>query len=296
MKRKSAMLTALILSIVMLFASSAFADTGPKPSVNVSFENMADEPCYATLLSKRQSTGPYYVLEGEPTYEAYTQIYSELDYDIWEKFVKYEDSDGYYFLQEGWRVDATKSFSWSYYPPDEFKILLYYPGTDTFVSSACLERYAFNSYYTVDLNGFEISHGEENKLPVVKSYKYGGEIVSLLVRIVLTVAIEILVAVLFGYREKKQLKLITLVNIITQILLNVFLNIAHFKFGAFTVVFLMVIGELAVFTVETIIYTERLNKIAEKQRPKWLAAIYAITANTASLILGRMLLLLLPLE
>ena len=51
----------------------------------------------------------------------------------------------------------------TYYPPPKFKILLYYPETETFVSSGIYERYAFDTYYTVDMNGMDIGSMEYNE-------------------------------------------------------------------------------------------------------------------------------------
>lgn len=47
---------------------------------------------------------------------------------------------------------------------------------------------------------------------------------SLAIRIVITILIELAVALLFGFREKKQLQVLAVVNIVTQIVLNVLLK------------------------------------------------------------------------
>ena len=43
-------------------------------------------------------------------------------------------------------------------------------------------------------------------------------------RIVLTIALELGIALLFGYREKKVLALLAVINVVTQITLNVALG------------------------------------------------------------------------
>ncbi len=45
------------LFISTLLPITASADTGPKASVRITFENMGDELCYGTLLSKNPSIG-----------------------------------------------------------------------------------------------------------------------------------------------------------------------------------------------------------------------------------------------
>ncbi|MFQ8842531.1 MAG: hypothetical protein ACLR8P_18255 [Clostridium fessum] len=132
-----------------------------------------------------------------------------MDPGIWEIFVNYKDPDGYYFLQRSWKVSESKELAWTYYPPDDFKILLYYPETETFVSSGIYARYAFDTYYTVDMDGVDIGSVEYNddlstneRIEAYRSYNYRQEMLALGARIVLTILIEMLVALLFGFRQK----------------------------------------------------------------------------------------------
>ena len=48
--------------------------------------------------------------------------------------------------------DGTEEHAWTYYSPKSFKILLYFPEQGVFVTSGIYERYAFDSYYTVDMS------------------------------------------------------------------------------------------------------------------------------------------------
>ena len=132
-----------------------------------------------------------------------------MDPGIWEIFVNYKDPDGYYFLQRSWKVSESKELACTYYPPDDFKILLYYPETETFVSSGIYARYAFDTYYTVDMDGVDIGSVEYNddlstneRIEAYRSYNYRQEMLALGARIVLTILIEMLVALLFGFRQK----------------------------------------------------------------------------------------------
>ena len=145
MKRK---IFALLLCFVLVMAMpiTAHADMGPKPSVRIEFTGIEGETYYGTLLSKSKSTGPASAWDGNPEY-AYRHP-EDADYDIWLKFVEYEDTDGYYFLQWFWECSENNQLNWTYYPPTSFKILLYFPETDTFYVSPIYERYAFDSYFT----------------------------------------------------------------------------------------------------------------------------------------------------
>lgn len=122
-KRKALLLIAAFMIVSTLMTVTVFADTGPKPSVHVSFENMGGEPCYATLLSKTASTGPFYVWDGNE--EHIDLSYGFITEDVWRAFVEYDDPDGYFFLQRAvWKVSVSKDLTWGYYPPESFKILL----------------------------------------------------------------------------------------------------------------------------------------------------------------------------
>ena len=80
----------------------ASADTGPKPSVRVTFENMGDELCYGTLLSKTPSTGPARAWDGT---EDGKPIFNGANETVWRAFTEFKDEDGFYFLQWFRRAD-----------------------------------------------------------------------------------------------------------------------------------------------------------------------------------------------
>ena len=284
MKRKFTQLIFVFLCILMLFPVGISGDTGPKPSVRIQFKNMGDELCYGTLLSKEESTGPARAWDGK---EENINL-DFVDRDIWEAFVNYEDSDGYYFLQWAWKVNDTKELSWTYYPPNEFKILLYYPETNTFVSSDVCKRYAFDTYYTVDMDGQKMTSVEydkslsgDSRLNVFKSYELKNEIVGLIGRMAITVVIELVIGLIFGFR-KKELLYILLINIITQILLNVLLNVLPFDYLYYLLL------EILVLVVEGVFYCLVFKK------KSWYCLFYAFVANVSSFVIGFFLANLFP--
>lgn len=221
------------------------------------------------MLSKEKSTGPASAWDGRT--ESAQKEY--MDPDIWEIFVNYKDPDGYYFLQRSWKVSESKELAWTYYPPDDFKILLYYPETETFVSSGIYARYAFDTYYTVDMDGVDIGSVEYNddlstneRIEAYRSYNYRQEMLALGARIVLTILIEMLVALLFGFRQKKQLLILAVVNIITQIILNVLLNVINYNSGPLAFTFFYVLFELIVFALEAVLYCTILKNGYQKRK------------------------------
>ena len=290
------MLLFYLIFAVTALPITANADMGPKPSVRIQFKNMGDDLCYGTLLSKEACTGPARVWDGTSRNE---QLY-DLDRDIWKAFVDYKDPDGYYFLQRSWTVSETGEIAWTYYPPENFKILLYYPETETFVSSGSYERYAFDTYYTVDMEGVRIGSVEYNenlstneRINAYRSYNYRKELLSLAVRILLTIAIEMAVALLFGFRQKKQLQILALINITTQLLLNLLLNIIHYNAGPLIFIISYVFFEVIVFALEAGLYCKLLKKVSEKEE-NWYYILYSFVANSASFWVGYYLATVLP--
>lgn len=285
--------TLLLCSIVLLvsFPMTARADFGPKPSVQIDFKGLGDELCYGTLLSDRESTGPSSAWNGNESDARHNEneyySWAELDYETWKAFVDYKDADGFYFLQEGWRVDETKELNWTYYPPYTFKILLYYPESGNYVVSETYERYAFDSYFTVDLEEMKISEGTETSVMVAKeSYNYTWEIISLVVRIIATILIEIAIAYVFWYKNKMQIRFIMIVNLITQVILNVALNVVNYRSGFLAFCLAYVGYELIVLLIEVLIYQKALPRWDAKKRWRYLPALYALIANVASCVIG----------
>lgn len=286
MKRK---ITALLICLIMIIAMpmNAFADTGPKPSVKIEFTGIEGETYYGTLLSKHDSTGPASAWDGIAEHSRYEE--GDEGYEIWKTFVEYEDSDGFYFLQEWWDCSESNRLNWNYYPPSPFKILLYFPESDSFFVSPIYERYAFDSYFTVDLSDFE-----NNTVTAEKSYDFTWELVSLGTRIIITIVLELAIALLFGYREKKQLAFLSVTNIITQVTLNVLLNIINYNSGAFAFVFYFVLFEIVVFAIEAIAYALLLGKFSANEQKCGKAIGYAAVANIASCLVGILISHLIP--
>ena len=309
----------------------ASADTGPKPSVHVTFENMGDELCYGTLLSKTPSTGPAEAWDGT---EDGKYFFNGADETVWRAFVEYKDPDGFYFLQWFWRADEKKTLNWRYYPPQTFKILLYYPDRATesgaadnsaggatrdsktsaasgaFCVSDVLERYAFHSYYFVDMRNVQSETiGTIAKISATQGYDYSAEILGFFVRFIITLGVETLLALAFGLRTKRAFLTVLAANGATQVALNILLNVQlHFNnvYGVFPLYFF---AELFVFVAEAALYCfifgkrknggvsgsadENGGKAAIAYSKKRLI-LYAFTANLISFCIGLPLAILLP--
>ena len=300
MKRRIGIILLCMILLFTMLPTTAVADIGPKPSVEIQFTGVEEGVTYyATLLSYHKSTGRASAWDGNP-------LDSKEGDPIWKAFVDYKDSDGYYFLQEYWDCTGKDQFRWGYYPPTPFKVLCYFPETDTYAVSEIYERYAFDTYYKVDLS-------EVSVLKAKKNYDYTWETISLVARIVITILLEMGLAMMFGYRHKKQLRFLAAVNIVTQILLNILLNVLNFRIGHWAFVFYYVLLELLVILMESILYVLVLPKMSlsitkdrieavetgkkvsvPKTIQKRYTVIYAVVANVASFAIGLLVARLVP--
>ena len=287
MKRRLFCGSILALLLVCLLPLWAAADTGPKPSITVTPEGFGEDACYLTLLSQTETTGPW---SKQESFAASKDSYGdpEADEAIWTAFNDYEDADGFYFLGCYGEVTGGQVFCWSYYPPDTFKALAYFPDSGTFAVGPVTERKEFSARYTVSPS----ETGET--LLIEKARNQEAENKSFVGRLVLTLALELAVAVGFAFRAKRQIITIVCMNLITQVGLNQ--AITHF----FPVVSSrwywpgLLVLEVLIFLVEGAVYARLL--------PRWKkdpAAVchpwgYALAANVASFGVGLILARLIP--
>lgn len=287
MKRRLFCGSILALLLVCLLPLWAAADTGPKPSITVTPEGFGEDACYLTLLSQTETTGPWSKHE---SFAASKDSYGdpEADEAVWTAFNDYEDADGFYFLGCYGEVTGGQMFCWSYYPPDTFKVLAYFPDSGTFAVGPVTDREEFSARYTVSPS----ETGET--LLIEKARNQEAENKSFVGRLVLTLALELAVAVGFAFRTKRQIITIVCMNLITQVGLNQ--AITHL----FPVVSSrwywpgLLVLEVLIFLVEGAVYARLL--------PRWKkdpAAVchpwkYALAANVASFGVGLILARLIP--
>lgn len=280
--------------IVCALPMDVSADMGPKPSTTITFTGLEGQEYYATLLSEEKSVGPHHAYDG--TNPRYTE--DNLDtfyngeelYEIWKKFLTYEDADGFYFLQDFEESNGEETLEWGYYPPEVFKILLYFPEDDSFAVSERCEKHDFDAYFTVQVENREIQSVSEDT-------RYGmlWRMGMLAVRVILTILIEVGIAILYGFREKKQLLVLGITNIATQIMLNAMLAVLYdldwLWFGFLFILLLPVmiiylLLETLVFIVEAIVYVCLLPKYSTESISRKRIVGYTFVANVISFMAG----------
>ena len=279
MKNKKSLSVLIILLLLIFAPNTAMADMGPKPSVNINVNNLEkDQEVYITLLSKEESTGPFSKDTELQSYEDYLEV-------GFKKFKSIEDKDGYYFLGNLDLLKGNGIYSWSYYPPENFKIALYFPDENLVLISKPYSRYAFNSNFKLnykDLNLKDEVYYFDNEIEVTKYREINKEIKSFLLRLVLTIIIEYLVALAMFRPTKYQTELIIKTNVLTQILLNLAISLILYFYGFIAFFIIFIPCEIAVFIIEGVIYKRRLNQNLPENKKPAMPMLYSFIANLLS--------------
>lgn len=266
MKRISVFLISVLL-LSTAFLRPVYGDVGPKPSVSIEVTGAPDKPYFLTLLSDRENYGPWSKVSDEGSGG------EDLKDRAFSFFASYKDAEGYCFLGNmSEELRGESSFSWTYYPPDRFKIALYCPEDGTFYLSGICKREAFYSYFVLDLKDGTPQVKEVSRLG--RTMLYG------LFRALATVLVELALAYLFAYRDRKALLSVLFVNLFTQVVLNLFLAWSDHYGGMLVWMLFFLIGELGVIVLEMILYLFLLRK--EK---KLKLLFYTFLANLLSAIL-----------
>lgn len=294
-KRWRSILTAMLL-LLPLTAMPVSADVGPKPSVVVALEGLEGRTCWGTLLSQQEGTGPYgrfYEEEAAEDPEEDRALRALLP-------LERMDSEGFHLLN--FVKDCSDGeFSWTYYPPHTYKIALWFPEEDALAVSGVYHRYAFDSYYRLDLSGVELMPGgivELEAARLQRDYPYGASLLALAGRVALTLGAELLLALAFGLRTRQALKWVAVVNLATQLGLNLALELFTYCNGALEGMMAILAlpvylaAEAVVTLVELRIYRRKL--LGERGASGRRITAYTWTANLCSLLAGVLLSFRLP--
>lgn len=272
----------IILVMVSVFCAAgvtAFADCGPKASLTINVKGMEDgREYYLTLLEAFDARfSDEYIANQKPEWRALYEISLKDEYFLYESPV----DETYY------KLNRSGSRTWGYMPPDKFKIVIYYPDDGSCIISEKLEKYAFDAYFTATVSGGEMSVVANGGAAGVSA-----EIGALLLRIAITVLLELGVARLFGYDGSKETKLILIMNICTQIFLNVMIAVGDGIIGGLGAIVAYVLAEIVIFIIEACVYAVLLPRFTERQTREGRAMGYAFVANAASFFVGGFILII----
>lgn len=147
----------------------------------------------------------------------------------------------------------------------------------SFQVSVPLETFSmYNNILTLDMDTESLIMGQSPmRVPIL-----------IALRLVLTLLIEGSIFFIFGYRQRRSWIIFLVINLITQGGLNAMINGPGI--GSYWI-FGFVFAEIIILIVEMITFTSMV-----KEHKKDRNAIYTITANLASLVLGGLLITYLP--
>lgn len=259
-------IAALFAAIIvcLAFYIPVVADVGPKPTLKVRIKNPPETAYHVALLTYRS---------GEPSQEEM------------EKYIgKYYDGNYYLFRSPvGKNVqDSNESgtYRFHYMVPSEFKVIVLTDDGTKYVSNE-IARKGFHTECTFDIQTGVL------KEDFITEYNVKRYAVSAILCFLLTIESEMLVLLWFRLSFKKCLKHFFLINIITQIFLNVvtiFINDIRVWAAA----------EVLIILVESLYYRKRLITRNGELFPKR-NICYGIVANLFSLSLELPLLLIINL-
>lgn len=266
----------LLVSVLPMGAGAAFNFGRGTPTVLIGLENTGQETCYVTLLSQEGTSGPW--VKTDDFSKVYPKESGQVDQAIWEAFNGYEDPDGFHFLGFFQNCTQSKTFLWNYCPPETFKLLLYYPDSGTFLASdQTYSRYAYDSYYTATVSGDQVT--------LTQTATLTSEILSLVIRTVLMVAIALLIARVFRLGGK-QLPFLAGVHGGIVLVLNLFLALVNYRSGSSLFLMDALLLTIVVVMVEWKIFTPALPKRADDPEAPCPVRKFTLIANVVGAVVN----------
>lgn len=261
----------MILSIFFIFVLSSstviHADTGPKPSTTVKIVGIEGQ--YVAAFAAKEATGPNFDYkmwqDGETPFLDYNPI------------MEYSDTDGYKWITKYKVLSGDKEINFTYYRPESFKIIIYqndklYKVTDV------IDTFSFNNTFKIDFSS--------NDIKITKNFSslLNQEVGPVILRFVLTLVVEIGLLFAMMLYTKRNLTIALITNIVTQILLNVILNIAIYYHGWQSALMLLFVCEFFIFVAETTVYA-----LFMKDKKTWKIIVYGVLANALTFALSFLL-------
>lgn len=264
---------------LMTFTPPAYADLGPKPSIELHIINPPDGIYYVDLLQDHN--------ENSELNLKYTEEKCDecgLNYDMVQTMFNYSE-DGWYPRKGGIMnssINVSNSehiYDFTYIVPDEFKIMIVTEDLQTIISPLVKPR-AYNCVITLDAEKCTTAEAEssvsENQL---------NTILSTIMLFIITCSITILIErfIFFCFRINMKIKenkrFFYLMNIITQLLLYLFIEISGQLF---------IPAEILIFTIEACLFAFKIKEVGKGR-----IIACTVAANLISMLAGAPLFLFL---
>ena len=168
---------------------------------------------------------------------------------------------------------AHKHYSSYFGTPDIYKVVIINNDTGEIKITDTIERIDYNSNITVDYETMNV----KNNINDLTRFLF--QIIPFLVPVIITIVVEIFILLFFELVNKRNLKLVSITNLITNLALQFSLikidKIPDLN-GEHLLIFFIVI-EILILIVESLVYYKKLE--ADNKRK---AILYAIVANLIS--------------
>lgn len=284
MKYLKIFLIALMSLFILGLNNQVNADVGPKPTTDVQVIGL-DQPYYFDLLYEDdvELLSPNDISE-RIKYDYYKESYPDI-------LNGFQDTDG--FVSYTLHRSAPHSISLLeedtyhcgyYIPPTIFKVVLV-TMNDKIIISEVTTKTMFNSSFTFDVSNLTITDEQDiymNAGSISEFIPVKHISLNILICVSITVLVESLILLAFGYRKKESFKKVIIVNLLTQLLLQSLILFGYLiLWDTLGAVIFLVLGEAVVFIIEIIVYIKIL-----KEKTKGRAASYALIANLVTFAIG----------
>ncbi len=272
MNRIKLLYTVLISCILLICISTKiYADMGPKDKLTVYVENPPSQAYYLDLLTENSRSYNNFHQDGER---------EALDKEMVELLYSYKKEGWMPALTEGtgapmWgsligKADGNRRVHTFGYVgvPDTYRIIIVTESGNVTVSEV-YSRKALQSSIS-----FDYATGKAVVTPTFLLY-----IMQFCWTFSITLLIEGIILLLFGFKLKSNWKVFVLINFITQIFLTATVGIALIKSGTFSAHFIQFPVELAILIIEVLAYKRFLVGNSNKRK-----ITYGIIANLISWI------------
>ena len=260
---KNKIMIFIIILVSIIIPINVFADTGPKPSIEVNIKNL-DTANYLIDLFVYDKDGENYKSEadyngGGLTQEQINKLH-ELNFDgwissgtRWGKYIMFADCKG--------NKDFKNDFGY-FGTPTRYKIVIINNDTGEVKISKEIVRKDFNSVVTIDYDDMKVA---ETNINILKTF-----IIAVIV-LILTIIIELVIALFFKTNNYITIAITNLIsNVLLQALLLIFTN---------NYLLVFIIGEILVIGAELLVYLLKFKKLSKTK-----TIIYTLVANLATIL------------
>ena len=299
----------IMLMSAPLLSFSASANAPAWPDIIIKIDEPYDGDHVVAVLSDRNAFNSYedYYAEFGANDVQFDSSY-ELDLAAMNKIHSEKDEDGYdYIVKLDPFNKSNGETEVDYFVYETFKIAIYYPDSDTLVKTGILKKEDYIEVFRLTMDGKEIvnikssaydteteSSGEFLPAEYAERQLITGRVmIKFLICLAVNLVVELLIALLFGYRKWQHILCIAATNIVTLILLTLSVMLINPPVGNGMLSFPFAFFEIAVAAIEAGVYLIVFRRIkGQKPFKPWLAVIYAAAANAATYLIGSMIYLL----